>query len=299
MARKLVSVSKLVSVVSCLACVIFSQGTALAEEANSSDTQQQIRDQAKAYEDAFQRANVDAIARMWVDNGVYSGPGGVSFSGLQQIRAMYKNHFDQVGGKKLKVSIKSIKPMGDAAIEEGVIEDPERRVPSTEYTVVHVKKDGQWKIASVSERLPSGKRESLDSLAWLTGKWQATGKNGTAKIQTDWSEGKRFIFSRFLLTTSDGKKHRDLQIIGVDPVSGAITSWIFDSEGGVGKSLWSRKDKSWSIKTMRNVADGTFESMTQRLTPVDSNSFKWQSLVRRLDGVSVPAQEEIQVRRMQ
>ena len=46
------------------------------------------------------------------------------------------------------------------------------------------------------------------------------------------------------------------QRIGWDPLTKQIKSWVFDSEGGYGDGLWTRKGNQWVIKSTGVLPDG-------------------------------------------
>lgn len=85
--------------------------------------------------------------------------------------------------------------------------------------------------------------------------------------------------------------HVDLegtQVVGWDPVAGTLRSWMFDSDCGFGDATWSKKDKSWVVKLNQVLPDGRKASATNVYTPVDANSYTWQSIGRKLDGQFLP-----------
>ena len=56
------------------------------------------------------------------------------------------------------------------------------------------------------------------------------------------------------------------QRIGWDPLTKQIKSWVFDSEGGYGDALWTRKGNQWVIKSTGVLPDGRTASATHVLT---------------------------------
>jgi len=74
---------------------------------------------------------------------------------------------------------------------------------------------------------------------------------------------------------------------------------MFHSEGGFGEGLWSRKGNQWIIKASRTLAGGEKASSVNILTPVDRNSFTWESVGREIDGELLPNIDEVTVVRQQ
>ena len=78
------------------------------------------------------------------------------------------------------------------------------------------------------------------------------------------------------------------QIIGWDPKLGKIVSWHFDAQGGYGKDMWTKDGAKWVIEATGVLRDGSESSSVNIVTPLEPNSFTWQSIKRTLDGVSLP-----------
>ena len=70
------------------------------------------------------------------------------------------------------------------------------------------------------------------------------------------------------------------QRIGWDPITKSIHSWVFDSEGGYGESVWTRDGDGWIIKATGVRPDGTTASATNSLTPAGHDGYVWRSTDR-------------------
>jgi hypothetical protein len=84
-----------------------------------------------------------------------------------------------------------------------------------------------------------------------------------------------------------------MQVIGWDESTKQIRSWVFDSDGGFGDGIWSRKENRWTIKSTGTLPDGGKSSAVQIMTQVDGDSFKWQSVNREVDGELLPNVDEV------
>ena len=70
---------------------------------------------------------------------------------------------------------------------------------------------------------------------------------------------------------------------------------MFDSDGGFGEGVWSRRDNRWVVKFTQTLPDGRKASATNIYTRVDANSYTWQSIGRQLEGQFLPNVEEVKV----
>ena len=265
----------------------------------SKEVEENIRQQAKDYEKAFASGDSGAITKMWLDEGTYTRPDGVTISGAKEIKKTYDEFFDANGGKGTAISIKieGLKALGDCAVlEKGFITGGSN--VDTMYQALHVRDRGEWKIAKVTEELVAAPQPSISELSWLVGSWNAEGKNGRAKISTSWMNDKHNLMFQYDLETKDGKKHSDTQVLGVEPTTGALASWIFDSDGGVGKAYWNKVGETWVIDSFLNKSDGTELFATQVIRPIGSDSYTWKSTGVKINGMDLPDQQEITIKKI-
>lgn len=270
-----------------------SQAQAIAEE---------IKNQAKLYEKAFDEGDAKTIASMWTEDGCYTGPDGVEYIGRANIEQAFAKFFRAMGTPPISLEMKSLRPIGDSAVEERGIASIRGQdgnlLPGTVYTTIHVKDNDQWRIASATERGPVEPRVPLSSLSWLVGDWKANGATGQSAVSTKWEGDKHFIVCKFNTKSTTGKENNDIQVIGVDPLSGQIVSWIFDSEGGTGKGRWWRRGDTWMADLSKVEGDGTRFTATDIIAPSGPDSFTWQSVNRRIDGLPTGSTEKVTVERV-
>jgi hypothetical protein len=81
------------------------------------------------------------------------------------------------------------------------------------------------------------------------------------------------------------------QRIGWDPLSKRIHSWVFDSEGGYGESVWAQDGNSWIIKATGVRPDGSTASATNVLVPAGKDSYVWRSMDRVVGDDIAPSVE--------
>ncbi len=87
------------------------------------------------------------------------------------------------------------------------------------------------------------------------------------------------------------------EIIGWDPRSNVIRSWVFDSDGGFGENVWVHEGKRWLVKHSGTMADGSEASATHILTNVDATTSTVQSKDRVVNGTAQPDVPETELKR--
>lgn len=281
--------------------------TAAAAGAGGSESDSKVvaavKEQAKAYEDAFRGGDAGALAALWAENGTYSDSDGNTYNGRAEIEKLFQSYFQQAdAAKNIEIEISSVRTIGDkAAIEKGVakIKDGSGKLLSeAPYTVVHLNDDGKWQMASVTEQRGRFYNNLLEDLSWLSGEWSAKGPGGEANLSSRWMADKRFLIARFQVKTTSGEQREDLQIIGVDPGRKAIVSWIFDSEGGYGRGVWSNDGKKWAVDMTRTAPGGMRMQARNYLERKDNDTFTWHSTDRQVEGLLVPDSDTITVNRI-
>ena len=65
--------------------------------------------------------------------------------------------------------------------------------------------------------------------------------------------------------------------------------------GGFGNDVWTKDGSKWVIEASGVFRDGAESTSVNILTPIDANSFTWQSVNRTLDGVSLPDTQPVKI----
>ena len=267
-----------------------------AAAAASSDDEAAIRRCIEAYVVAYEQGDAKALAELWSPSGVY-----VSFdtrepsSGRAEIEAEFRRLFSQPDKRTLKVDVRSIRFVtADVAIEDGTVSvSVAGGEPTTSnYTAIHVKKDGRWLLDSVRETestAPAATSSPLKQVAWLVGRWIDEEPNATVTYDCRWSKNEAFLISNFTIVAAGGVDIQGTQIIGWDPAEQSIRSWVFDSDSGFGTGLWNRAGDEWIVKMQQVLPDGSLGSMTNVYEIVDSDTYRWSSTDRRVGDSELPA----------
>lgn len=275
-----------------------------ATTGNAAD-EKPIRATADAFVKAFNAADAKAIGALWATDAEYTDESGKALHGRADIEKEYAELFKAQRGLTMEVSTDSIRFLGpDIAIEKGVAKvksAAEKSDSAARYTVVHAKRDGKWVmvIGRDAPYVATTNEDYLKDLGWLIGEWRLDAKDQTLRIKFEWMAQRNFIKNTYI-TTKDGKESMTgAQIIGWNPKLGQIVSWHFDAQGGFGDDVWTKDGSKWVIEATGIFRNGSESSAVNVLTPIDTNSFTWQSLKRSLDGVVLPNTPPIKMVRIQ
>jgi uncharacterized protein (TIGR02246 family) len=291
------------SVAALVAGVATTAVTAAEPKAPSKDEAALIKN-AETFVEAFHKGDAKALAAMWSADGDYVSDSGVSLKGREGIEKAFKDLFAEHKGLKVRIESQSLRFVTpDVAIEDGLtsVMHPNGGPPSqARYTIVHVKKDGQWLISSVREApfaAPSN-HENLHGLEWLIGDWATDPEKGeTARVSFEWASSENFVVSTFTTTFKDIAIGGGTQWIGWDPTAKQVRSWTFENNGGFGEGSWSHDGDKWIAKATGVLQDGKKLTATHILTKVDDDSFTFQSKDRTEDGKPLPEIKPIKFKR--
>lgn len=270
---------------------------AVAQDTAQADDVRQIEAEVAAYVEAFNAKDAAALAQHWSESGAYVRPAdGKRLIGRKAIQKEFEATFAEQPQAVLKVEVRTIRFVtADVALEEGTAEVtqlPDTLPSKTDYTAVHVKRDGEWHVDSIREtELPANDEtpsNKLDQLAWLVGEWTDESDNATVENSVTWTKNKAFLSYSFKVATGNVDELEGTQIVGYDPLAGEIRSWMFDSDGGFGEGVWSRQGNMWIVKFNQVLADGRTASSTNVYSYIDDNTFTWTSIGREVDGESLP-----------
>ncbi len=159
-----------------------------------------------------------------------------------------------------------------------------------------------WLIESARETVRRGAAQglALKDLAWLVGEWanEASSPHGASVRSTcDWTANHAFLIRKFKMETAGGIVRSGTEIIGWDPRTRRIRSWVFDAHGGFGENTWVRDGDRWLISYRGTRPDGSEVSATTVLTMVDANTLTLQSKDITVDAQRQPDVPPITIKR--
>jgi len=282
-----------------------AQSQSSPAKAESASEETSIRALAESFTKAFNEGNARAVAALWADDADYTDEAGRTLHGRDAIEKAFGQLFAGRPGLKATVTVDSIRLLSpDVAIEKGVTRvAPADGGPASaaRYTLVLVKRNAQWLIASGRDcpHVATSSQERLKDLEWIIGQWAAAGQSRSVQLKAEWLNQKNFIRRTYTVTEGGRAGQSGTQIIGWDPRLGRMVSWHFDADGGFGHEVWIRDGARWVIEATGVLPDGSQSTALNILIPLDNKSFTWQSVRRRLEGVSLPDTPTVTVTRVE
>jgi uncharacterized protein (TIGR02246 family) len=242
-----------------------------------------IRANIERFAKAYNAGDAKGVAALFIPDGKIVDKGGNEADGREAIEKTFAKIFQDMPEKNIEVFIESIRFIGsDLALEVGTTKEtpvPNEPPDIDRYTVLHVKRDGKWQMAMArdEEGPPPTAHEQLRPLAWLVGEWVDDGGSTVVRSTCRWSDDKNFLLQNLRLEISGRDAMNISQRIGWDPLRKRIRSWVFDSEGGFGESIWTRDGDEWIIHATGVRPDGTTGSATNTLIRSGNDGYIWRS----------------------
>ena len=281
-----------------VAAYLATATTVLADQAADEAT---IRANAAKYVELYNRRDSKSMAAMWSPDAVYiNDETGEKAVGPEAIAKQLDYEFAGAEDAKLSINIDSVDFVSpNVAVEKGTAEVTYGKLPKekSDYTAVHVKRDGKWLLDRVSEieepSPPPSNYEHLKDIEWMIGSW--IDEDDKVKIQTDceWTKNRNFITRSYAVVLGDKVNTSGMQIIGWDPIAKQIRSWAFDSNGGYSEGKWKQKGKSWIVQQTGVLSDGGKTTATHIFKPIDDDSFTFKAIDRTIDGDIQPNIDEV------
>ncbi len=278
-------------------------GFAASKTPASDPATDEIRASSKAFVDAFNEGDAEAIAQLWTEDAQYVDESGTVHEGRDAIERAYSELFDQNSNVKIQLSIDSLRLVSAAvAIEDGravVIPPPAGPAGYSQYTAVHVKDGDQWRMASVRETWveASVTPQSMADFEWLIGSWECEEHGVKSEMVYRWIADQTFIERSYTTTAVDGTTSSGVQVIGWNPMHNHLQSWSFSPDGGHAVGVWTPVDGGWSAKMSGITGDGIPTRSVNLLAKLDDNGCVWQSTQRFAGEVVLPDTDEVVIKR--
>jgi uncharacterized protein (TIGR02246 family) len=268
-------------------------------DTSRADDEAAIRKATADFIKAVEAGDAKSVAEFWTKDGEYISDDGTTIRGRFAIETAYAKAFAKKKNAKVEISAESIRfPSKDTAVEEGTAKSykgDSEQATTSRYSVLHVREDGRWLMALLREWADEG--VSLRDLEWLIGTWEAKTDGADVRTTYKWDAKKNSIHCQITIKGAD-RNVSATQIILKDPRTGQFRSWLFDDDGGFGDGEWTRDGKRWVIEASGVQADGGELTARNILTPVDKDTFVWQSTERTLDDEELPNIPPVKVTRV-
>ena len=183
-------------------------GTTVAQEKD----EQAIRKAIASYVAAFNRQDAKAVASHWSPEAVYVTPvDGRRLTGREAIENQFKTVFENADGLNIEVVVEAIQFVSpNVAVEQGraTFRGAELEDRVTEYSAVHVRRDGVWLLDRVEEKVEEvsmSNYEHLKQLEWLVGTWIDQDETGRIETVCHWTKNQNFLHRAFAVFRSAGR----------------------------------------------------------------------------------------------
>lgn len=261
----------------------------------NTDNENNIQKLTDSYVDKYNKHDAKGLAEFWADDAEYTNPEtGEVIQGRVAIEKAFQSRFSETNDLNMEVKVETLTfPSDDKAVETGTfyVKQSGQDIRTSAFKAFFEKKNGVWVIGEIRDvdiaETPN-QYEHLKGLEWLIGEWVDQDDDVEIHTVNKWDESKNLIFGKFSVVAEGKQELNGMQIIAWDPIKEKIRSWIFDSDGGFGESFWNKKDKSWIVETAQTLADGSRASAINILTPIDADSYKWESTGREVGGQILP-----------
>jgi uncharacterized protein (TIGR02246 family) len=244
-----------------------------------------LKASAIAFEKAFNAGDAKAIATQFAENAEAVDDEGNILEGRANIESRFAETFKEFPKARISVELTSLRQLSpDVAVEDGYSTttlSPDEPGARSAYTVVHVKRDGKWLIASVrdfpEEFTEATAHEQLETLGWLVGHWVDESPDGRVETTCQWSEDGNYLLQDYVVKSRWGGTMKGTQRIAWDPLKHTVRSWAFDQSGAFTEATWTPLEDAWIVKADGVTPDGRGVSVTRYVTLFDNDSFQIDS----------------------
>jgi uncharacterized protein (TIGR02246 family) len=259
----------------------------------------------RAYEAAYAKGDVKALADFFTEDAEYTAEDGRTFRGRAEIGETIRAALLERKGGNLAINMESVRALApEVLLEKGAttVTANDGDVSESLYTAIHVKKDGKWKISQLIESaMPATTpHDRLAELGWLVGQWEEADQAADLSVDSEyvWARGGNFITRNVNVKRAGQTTLEGWQIIGWDPIEERIRSWTFDSEGGFAKGWWTREGEQWLVRETGVTPDGSRTGAENTITKLSPDRLAWESNNRTLDGEPQPNIGRIEINRV-
>lgn len=257
-----------------------------------------IRETQAAFAKAYNAADAKALSELLTDDAEVIDSSGEATRGRADIASMYESSFKEAKGLKLEASTDSVRFLtpdvarieGQSVISGGTTGDA---VQVGTFAALMVRRDGRWRLAELRDS-PAPPEEltaydHLKELEWMVGDWIDESDNAKIRSSIRWAVNESFLIRTYSVEIQGEPATDGTMIIGWDPQTGQLKSWVFESQGGHGEALWTRvAPDRWVVKAHGVTLDGRPSSATLIHTLVSKDSVKTSSVNRVIGGEIAP-----------
>jgi uncharacterized protein (TIGR02246 family) len=206
--------------------------------------------------------------------------------GAKAIEELLGKFFAANKGAKLQITPEGTRTISPGvAVEDGesVVTIPDKKTQSVRrFTIVFAKVDAGWKIASIREYPEEPEVEDsadrLKDLEWFIGEWVDEGGDSLVTTTVRLSDDKSHLVRDFSVKQQGKELLNGTQRITVDPLTGTVKGWSFDSAGGYGESTWVKNGDSWLVRGSGVTSDGDVAAATYIIKPLAKDRIELKTM---------------------
>ncbi len=237
---------------------------AKADEPKASPDEAAVHKALEAFVTAFNENDAKKLAATLTATAEFIDDDSNRIEGAAAIGDVFAKFFEGNKGAKLQITPEGARTVAPGVvIEDGesVVTMPEKQTESIrKFTVVFAKADGGWKLASIREYPEDVQvltpEERLKDLAWFVGEWVDEGGDSLVTNTIRYSADKSHLIREFNVKQEGEELLRGMQWIGIDPLTGNIKGWSFDTAGGRSESMWTKNGAEWLVRSTGVTSDG-------------------------------------------
>ncbi len=256
-----------------------------------------LRTQLKAYADAYRAGDLEKLSAYWSAESEFIDLDGTITKGKDAILKLFRESMKDAKLEAFEAKITSLRIVrGDLAFVDGTATAtlPNAEPEMGAFQSIWAKTNGQWQIVSVRDVELTVEETTLPSSARLrtfdpyVGEWSYTDNGTTVTMSCKKTLKDNFFMIEQVVKVKGEEKLSLVQMVGWDPLLGDVHSWMFDSAGGYGESIWELRGNEWLIDAYGVRPDGRTASSINSLRFVDKNTIEWSSSFREVDGEELP-----------
>jgi len=241
----------------------------------------------------FNRHDIAAVASHWTTQGENLDlDTGETTSGRDAVRDVFASLFTADDDAAIDIDVQAIRPVrADVAVVDGssTVRFGDGTRAGSRFSAVMVRQDGRWMLDSVRESDDPAAAHAgrpLEQLEWLVGAWEHTDPRTEVRTRCFWSAGRGFLVRAHavsslaaagaaaagipaLLPEAELADREVTEIIGWDPESQLIRSWVFTSAGRFAEGTWTPTSDGWRVRLEGRGSDmgRTYECVIARRGP--------------------------------
>ncbi len=269
-----------------LPCVGQSPAASTDQEATKQTLNQMLHD----YVARFNSRDFDALAKL-LRNDVAYHDDSTDVSGSAAFVEGLRKVTSEEPSLKLSIEIQEVKLDGDAvAFAAGTASMASDNTPSesSRFEVEFGKEADAWKVVSISETSgASASANALESLTWLIGSWQDS-HDPTLQTTVRFVSGNQFLQRTVERRTDTETTQIATEMIGYDPQSHRVRSWLFFADGSFGSGTWQGESDHCKIHLRQTLVDGSTATGTYVVRPTSADSMTIQLISRVVNGELQP-----------